>query len=168
MKAGLRLQNTLGLLKVIVLVLIIISGVFCLLHVPGFTVDKAYETPHNFEWDNFWEGTGTGANAFVSGLYNVIWYALSLLKSCSTRIPTQKVIIRSFIGYSNANYALSEVKDPVRTLKRAAFPAILCLATMFILINVAYFAAVSKADILGSQRIVAYVVLLILLVQAEH
>ncbi|GJJ15812.1 hypothetical protein Clacol_010090 [Clathrus columnatus] len=134
LKVGLRLQNTLGMFKLIVLVSIVISGILCLLNVPGFTVDNAYEIPHNFEWSKFWEGSGTGVNAFVSGLYNVIW---------------------SFIGYSNANYALSEVRDPVRTLKRAAPLAVFGVATMYILINVAYFAAVSKSDILGSQRIVA-------------
>ncbi|GJJ15810.1 hypothetical protein Clacol_010088 [Clathrus columnatus] len=64
--------------------------------------------------------------------------------------------ITLFIGYSNANYALSEVRDPVLTLKRAAPLVVFSVATMFILINVAYSVAVSKSDILGSQRIVAY------------
>jgi hypothetical protein len=62
---------------------------------------------------------------------------------------------RSFIGYSNANYALSEVKDPVRTIKRAAPLAMIFVTTFYLFVNVAYFAAVSKSDILGSRRIVA-------------
>jgi amino acid transporter len=64
---------------------------------------------------------------------------------------------RSFVGYSNANYALSEVKDPVRTIKRAAPLAMAFVTTVYLFVNIAYFAAVSKADILGSRRIVAYV-----------
>lgn len=72
-KWGLRLQNTLGVFKLIVLTLITLSGIFCLFGVPGFAVRDGYQQPHNFEWSNFWEGSGTGANAFVSGLYNVIW-----------------------------------------------------------------------------------------------
>lgn len=67
------------------------------------------------------------------------------------------ILPRSFIGYSNANYALSEVRDPIRTIKRAAPLAMLFVATVYMFVNIAYFAAVSKGDILGSRRIVAWV-----------
>lgn len=87
----------------------------------------------------------------VTALYNVIW---------------------SYIGYNNANYALSEVKDPVRTLKKAAPAAIILVSILYMLVNVcipqysflqsliwvhqiAYLAAVPKADIIGSGRILA-------------
>jgi len=130
------LQNTLGFSKLLILFAIALSGIFCLLGVPGFSVREGYEVPRNFEWSKMWAGSGTGANAFVTGLYNVIW---------------------SFVGYSNANYALSEVKDPVRTIKRAAPLAMAFVTTVYLFVNVAYFAAVAKADILGSRRIVAYV-----------
>ena len=68
------------------------------------------------------------------------------------------MLFRSFIGYSNANYALSEVKDPVKTLKRAAPLAMLFVTSVYLFINVAYFAVVSKTDILESKHIVAWVV----------
>lgn len=65
------------------------------------------------------------------------------------------VIVRSFIGYNTANYALSEVKNLVQTLKRAA-PIAMCLVTVvYLFVNIAYFAVVSKHDILTSQQIVA-------------
>ncbi|KAF5383238.1 hypothetical protein D9615_004869 [Tricholomella constricta] len=133
-KVGLRIQNILGFSKLVILCAIAVSGIFCLAGVPGFGVQDGYEKPRNFEWDKMWEGSGTGANAFVTGLYNVIW---------------------SFIGYSNANYALSEVKDPIRTIKRAASLAMMFVTMVYMFVNVAYFAAVSKTDILGSRRIVA-------------
>ncbi|GLB39007.1 putative amino acid permease [Lyophyllum shimeji] len=133
-KAGLRLQNTLGFFKLIILCAIAVSGMFCLIGVPGFEVKDGYEQARNFEWDKIWEGSVTDANAFVTGLYNVIW---------------------SFVGYSNANYALSEVKDPIQTIKRAAPLAMLFVTMVYMFVNVAYFAAVSKSDILGSRRIVA-------------
>jgi len=63
---------------------------------------------------------------------------------------------RSFIGYSNANYALAEVRDPVRTLKRAAPIAMSAVTIVYLLVNIAYFGVVSKADIVESRRIVAY------------
>lgn len=65
-------------------------------------------------------------------------------------------VSRSFIGYSNANYALSEIKDPVRTIKRAAPIAMFGVSAVYILINIAYFAVVSKNDVLSSRRIIAY------------
>lgn len=64
---------------------------------------------------------------------------------------------RSFIGYSNANYALSEIKDPVKTIKKAAPLAMGAVTAVYLLINVAYFAVVSKNDILNSRHIVACV-----------
>ncbi|KAH7910143.1 APC amino acid permease [Hygrophoropsis aurantiaca] len=129
LKQGLWLQNALGLFKLVVLVLIALSGVACLAGVPGFEIGSQWERPENYGWHNLWEGTDLSANAFVTGMYNVIW---------------------SFIGYSNANYALSEVRDPVRTIKRAAPLALLFVACAYLAVNIAYFAVVSKADMLGS------------------
>jgi amino acid transporter len=51
----------------------------------------------------------------VTALYNVIW---------------------SYIGYSNANYALSETKNPVRTIKRAAPAALILVSILYMLCNV--------------------------------
>ncbi|KAF9240469.1 APC amino acid permease [Melanogaster broomeanus] len=127
---GLRLQNILGAFKLLVLVLLAGSGLFSLVGVPGFSVGEQYEQPNNFTWNTFWEGSNFGANAFVTGMYNVTW---------------------SYIGYSNANYALSEVRDPVRTIKRAAPLAMILVAFVYFSVNVAYFAVISKADMLGEK-----------------
>ena len=62
---------------------------------------------------------------------------------------------RSFIGYSNANYALSEIRDPVRTIRLAAPAAMIAITAVYMLVNIAYYAVVDKAAILGSGRIVA-------------
>lgn len=51
----------------------------------------------------------------VTALYNVIW---------------------SYIGYSNANYALSETKNPIRTLKIAAPAALTSVAVIYMFVNV--------------------------------
>jgi len=53
----------------------------------------------------------------VTALYNVIW---------------------SYIGYSNANYALSETKNPVKTLKRAAPAALILVSILYMLTNVSH------------------------------
>ncbi|KAF5349260.1 hypothetical protein D9756_009435 [Leucocoprinus leucothites] len=133
-KVGVRMLNALGMFTFIVLTLVAGSGILSLMGVPGFQVRDGYEKPDNFHWDKLWEGSGTDANAFVAGLYGVIW---------------------SFTGYSNANNVLSEIKDPVRTIKRAAPIAMFGVSAVYMLINVAYFAVVSKNDILSSRRIIA-------------
>jgi hypothetical protein len=70
---GLRLQNALGAFKLLALILMAGSGVLSLAGVPGFSVQEEYDQPNNFTWSTFWEGSNFGANAFVTGMYNVIW-----------------------------------------------------------------------------------------------
>lgn len=75
LKWGLRLQNFLGVIKLIIVLIIVVSGWVAL----GGHM-KA-EKPDNFT--NAFEGTVGSGYSIVMALYNVIW---------------------SFIGYSNANY----------------------------------------------------------------
>jgi amino acid transporter len=70
---GLYLQNGLGFFKLIVMLVIATAGMFHVIGVPGFELRNGVDTPRNFELDTFWEGSGTGANAFVIGMTNVIW-----------------------------------------------------------------------------------------------
>ncbi|KAH9928589.1 amino acid transporter [Amylocystis lapponica] len=131
-KWGIHLQNTLGAAKLFVLIGIAFSGFASLAGVPGFSVE---DPPDNFNWGKMWEGSGRGGvSAFVTGLFTVVW---------------------SYVGYSNANYALSEVRDPVRTIRRAAPLAVLFVTLAYLFVNIAYFAVVQQRDILGSGRIVA-------------
>ncbi|KAG8428072.1 methionine permease [Metarhizium acridum] len=123
LKWGIRLQNFLGILKILVIVIIVIS--------PLVNLKKVREN-HNFSKP--FEGTTGSAYGIVTALYNVIW---------------------SYVGYSNANYALSETKNPARTLKFAAPLALGIISVLYMLANVAYFAAVSKEEMLESKRLVA-------------
>ncbi|KAL4973935.1 amino acid/polyamine transporter I [Aspergillus desertorum] len=123
---GLRLQNLLGIVKLVIIIFVIVTGWVAL---AGHTT---VETPHNFR--NAFEGTTGSGYGVVMALYNVIW---------------------SFIGYSNANYALSETKNPERTLKIAAPIAIGSVGILYMLCNIAYFAAVPKDQFLASGNIVA-------------
>ena len=75
---GVRLQNALGAFKLVVLVLIAGSGFLTLIGVPGFAVGEEYDQPNNYTWQTFWEGSNFGANAFVIGMYNVIWWVASV------------------------------------------------------------------------------------------
>ena len=64
---------------------------------------------------------------------------------------------RSFVGYASINAVLSEVRDPVRTIRLAAPLAMISVTAVYFFINISYYAVVSKRDILESQRIVASV-----------
>lgn len=125
---GLRLQNFLGIVKLLILLLIICSGFAAL----AGHLQPGVEKPDNFT--NAFAGTTGSAYGVVTALYNVIW---------------------SYIGYSNANYALSETKNPVKTLKIAAPAALGSVALLYMLANIAYFAAVPREEILSSGRVLA-------------
>lgn len=56
----------------------------------------------------------------------------------------------------------------MRTIKRAAPLAIVSVATVYMLVNIAYFAVVSKTDILGSRQIVAWVYALLAIINIAH
>ncbi|KAL4984287.1 amino acid/polyamine transporter I [Aspergillus falconensis] len=126
LKWGLLLQNLLGIVKLVIIIFVIVTGWVAL------AGHAKVETPHNFR--NAFEGTTGSGYGVVMALYNVIW---------------------SFIGYSNANYALSETKNPERTLKIAAPVAIGSVGILYMLCNIAYFAAVPKDQFLASGNIVA-------------
>lgn len=158
---GIRLQNVLGFFKIGVLLFIIITGelqlrqpsaarqssrgdvftvpaaldcVLTLSMLPGFValgghVPGGAPSPSNFT--NAFKGSRVSANAFVNALYSVIW---------------------AFVGYSNAGYALSEIRNPIRTIKIAAPLAMLLVTILYLLVNIAFFAVVPKQELIESNR----------------
>ncbi|EQL31669.1 hypothetical protein, variant 3 [Blastomyces dermatitidis ATCC 26199] len=125
-KWGLRLQNLLGVMKLIIILIIVVGGAMAL--GGHMKIEKTNSFSHPFE------GSIPSVYGIVTALYSVIW---------------------SYIGYSNANYSLSETRNPARTLKIAAPIGVGLAGVLYMLVNVAYFAAVPKQDILGSGRILA-------------
>src|SRR5882757_6912905 len=79
--------------------------------------------------------------------------------SSASGLPTLSLTIpsRSFSGYASINSVMSEVRDPVRTIKLAAPLGVFCVTVVYLFINVSYFAVVSKKDILESRQIIALV-----------
>ena len=49
-------------------------------------------------------------------------------------------VLNAYAGWSNINYVLNEVKDPVRTLKIAGPLGLGICAVSYIFANIAYFA----------------------------
>lgn len=105
----------------------------------------------NFDtWAGLWAGSRTGGSVVCACLYNVRSLYPIL---CPLLIGAQ--VIWSYVGFSNANYALAEMHNPARTLRIAGPLALATVTVAYLLCNVAYFAAASKAEIVGSGRLVA-------------
>lgn len=127
-RVGLLIQNVLGIFKIVIVLFISVTGWVAL----GGGLRDGVKT-NNFH--NAFEGTKDAtAYGVVNALYNVIW---------------------SFVGYSNVNYALGEVKNPVRTLKIAGPTSLIFLAIVYIFVNIAYFAVVPKEKLISSKLVLA-------------
>ncbi|KAJ9610424.1 hypothetical protein H2200_005201 [Cladophialophora chaetospira] len=129
--AGLRVINVLGVGKMMILAAVILSGLASIGRVRA-TSGSGSIAQQNFT--SIWTGTS-------SKPYN---YATALLQ-----------VLYCFRGYNTANQVISEVRDPIPTVKFAA-PVALTLASLgYVLANVAYFCAVEKDDFRTSGVVVA-------------
>jgi amino acid transporter len=131
-KWGLRLVNVLGVFKVVILLLIVFSGFAALagrLRVPP---------PHNFDNSFVQEVTESYGG---QGAYG---YATALLR-----------IIYSYKGWENANYVVGELRAPRKTLSIAAPIAVGGVTILYLLANVAYFAAIPKEQLADADVLVA-------------
>jgi amino acid transporter len=63
-----------------------------------------------------------------SGAYYVIGCKISMFLLLGTLL-----LSRSFIGYSNANYAMGEMKNPIKTIKRAGPIAMGSVTVLYLL-----------------------------------
>lgn len=131
-KVGIRLFNVLGVFKVVILLFIVFSGFAAL------AGRRRVPDPGNFR-DSFTISSGDGyggggAYAYSNALLNVVY---------------------SYKGWENANYVVSELKDPRRTLAVAAPLAVAGVTVLYLLANVAYFAAIDRAELAKSEVLVA-------------
>ena len=131
-KWGMRLVNVLGIFKVVILLFIVFSGFAALAGRKRVPDTGNFKNAFDLSEADRWGGGG------------VYQYASALLR-----------IIYSYKGWENANYVLSEVKSPKRTLGLAAPLAIGGVTTLYVLANVAYFAAIPKDQLVESDAIVA-------------
>ncbi|CCF37097.1 high-affinity methionine permease [Colletotrichum higginsianum] len=121
-----RFSNGVGVVKLITLVFIAITGLVVL---GGHT--KVPEPRANFQ--NPFEGTAT-AYGLTNALYRIIF---------------------SYAGYENTFNVVNEVKDPVRQIRKNGWIALAIVTVLYILANIAYFAAVPKADLAAAKEIAA-------------
>lgn len=73
----------------------------------------------------------------------------------SSRSPARYYILTVDARWSNAAYVLNEIRNPVRTLKIAAPIGLFTCGTLYLLANVAYYAAATPDEIAASGVTVA-------------
>jgi amino acid transporter len=125
--AGVRFMNGIGIIKVIVLTFIVVTGWAVL---GGGT---RVADPHA-SFRNAFAGTSGSGYQWSNSLFKVL---------------------NSYAGYTNAAYVLNEVKDPVRTLKIAGPLGLGTCGIFYLLANVAYFAAATPEEVVASGVTVA-------------
>ncbi|KIJ63366.1 hypothetical protein HYDPIDRAFT_29618 [Hydnomerulius pinastri MD-312] len=126
-RTGVIVMNVLSIFKIVILVFVVITGWVVL---SGKT---QIADPHvNFR------------NAFAGSSHSSNDYATATFK-----------VLNAYSGWSNVNYVLNNVRNPVRTLKIAGPLGLGICAALYLLANVAYFSAASKAEIDASGVTVA-------------
>ncbi|KAI0765747.1 amino acid transporter [Irpex lacteus] len=126
-RVGVWLMNALTFFKIAILVFVVVTGWAVL---AGHT---KIQDPHvNFR--NAFAGSSQSGNDYATAMFKILF---------------------SYFGWSNVNYVMNNVKDPVHTLKIAGPLALSLCAVLYLLANVAYFAAASKDEILNSGVTVA-------------
>jgi amino acid transporter len=137
MKTGILVQNALGWIKIFMMGIMILSGIFVVLFRENQTPTELHSpTINHLEWS--WSGLWSGS----------IWswgaIATSILK-----------VFYSFAGLNNVNNVLNEVKNPVRTLKSVALTALFTACGMYLLVNIAYFSVVPLDEVRSSGELIA-------------
>ncbi|KAJ7630943.1 high affinity methionine permease [Roridomyces roridus] len=128
-KLGIWIINVLTMFKIVIVLVIVIAGWVVL---SGKT---HIEDPHKNFRDAF-AGSSNSSNDYATAMFKVLF---------------------AYTGWSNVNYVLNDVKNPVRTLKIAAPLGLSICAALYLLANIAYFAAASKTEILKASTTVAAV-----------
>ncbi|KAH6877186.1 amino acid permease-domain-containing protein [Thelonectria olida] len=131
-KTGIKVQNVLGWIKIGVIILMILSGVYVVLFRPD--TDSIVETRHQLSWEHLWEDSSWNWGTISTALFKVFY---------------------SYAGLDNVSNVLNEVKDPVRTLRSVALTALATACSMYFLINVAYFLVVPLDEIRDSGELIA-------------
>ncbi|KAI1075994.1 amino acid transporter [Whalleya microplaca] len=127
-KYSLWATNVIGVIKILTLIFISITGLVVL----GGNVSRISDPGANFR--NSFEGTTTNGNDLSVVLVNIIF---------------------SYAGYNNAFNMVNEIKNPIKTLKRNGAISVLIVAVLYMLCNIAYFAAVPKEQFAKSKQIAA-------------
>ncbi|QKX63426.1 uncharacterized protein TRUGW13939_10596 [Talaromyces rugulosus] len=127
-RIGRGLQDILSLVKLFTLLFIVCTGFAAL------AGHLKIDNPQNFAISTSFKGTSNNGYNIGTALLNAIF---------------------AFQGYDNVNAVLSEVRNPKKTLKIALPSAMAAITVLYLLANIAYFAAVPKEEFISSKITIA-------------
>ncbi|KAF9010789.1 amino acid transporter [Cyathus striatus] len=118
-RLGIGLMNALSVFKIVILVFIVITGWVVL-------SGKTHIADPHANFRNAFSGSSHSSNDYATATFKVL---------------------NAYAGWSNVNYVLNDVKNPVRTLKIAGPLGLGICAVLYLLANVSYFAAATTTEI---------------------
>ncbi|KAL4809854.1 amino acid/polyamine transporter I [Aspergillus unguis] len=129
-QTGIWIQNFLGWLKIFLIASISLTGIWVIMLRPG-----ERETKQDLiAWDTLWEGSNWSWNLLSTSLFKVLY---------------------SYAGLNNVNNVLSEVHNPVSTIKSVCPAALVTSGLLYLLANTSYFLVVPLDEIKQSGELVA-------------
>jgi amino acid transporter len=132
-KTGILIQDTLGWVKVILIIFMILTGLFVVTPRPT-TSSAVLVTSSARTWELLWRDSEWGWSNITTAFLKISY---------------------SYAGLSNINNVLNEVKNPIRTLKTVGPVALSTACVMYLLANVAYLAVVPLKDVKSSKELIA-------------
>ncbi|PSS21964.1 hypothetical protein M430DRAFT_65200 [Amorphotheca resinae ATCC 22711] len=145
-KLGLRIINVLGVGKMLILVIVILSGLAgAFMGVGSSNLPSLERRRLSLEvGDTRSTAQRNFSNLFAGSSTQPHDYATALLK-----------ILYCFRGYSTANNVLSSLHNPIPTLRVAAPVALSLVSIGYILANISYFLVVELSDFRSSGTVIA-------------
>lgn len=145
LRTGIHIQNVLGWVKIFLVIGMAFTGVWVILfrqnhhHHGHFDINNiAVNSKDTINtatlWDDLWKNSNWNYSLLSTSLFKVFY---------------------SYAGLNNVNNVLSEVRDPVRTLKTVGPAALLTACALYLLANVSYFLVVPIDEIKESGELVA-------------
>ncbi|KAG2357797.1 amino acid permease-domain-containing protein [Suillus spraguei] len=126
-KTGVLIMNLLSIFKIVILVFVVVTGWVVL-------SGKTRVTDPHYNFRNAFAGSSTSSYEYATATFKVL---------------------NAYAGWSNVNYVMNNVRNPVRTLKIAGPLGLGICAALYLLANVAYFSAATKTEIENSGVTVA-------------
>ncbi|EGX43616.1 hypothetical protein AOL_s00215g352 [Orbilia oligospora ATCC 24927] len=147
-RLGIHLGNFLGSFKVVILMVIVCAG-FAVLANPEGVLDSGRPSGNYGNFDGVWNATTVDTPPEVRSM-------IACGEDANNAPVALAQVIFAYTGWENANYVLSEVKNPTKTLKWSAPIAVSLVSILYVLANIAYFAALTKQDMIkGTANAVA-------------
>ncbi|KAF8835791.1 amino acid transporter [Paxillus ammoniavirescens] len=118
-RTGVFIMNVFTTFKIVILLFVVVAGWVVL-------SGKTHVTDPYINFHDAFAGSSHSSNDYATATFKVL---------------------NAYTGWSSANYVLNNVRNPVRTLKIAGPLGLGICAVLYLLANIAYFSAASKADI---------------------